>query len=361
MNEAGLDFYDRLVDELLANGIRPFVDALPLGPAAGARGRRRLAERATAEAFAEYVEVVAGRLGDRVEHWVTHNEPWVASWLGYGWGMHAPGRTSDGATRSPPRTTCCSPTAARCEILRATRPAPRSASRSNCPRRTRPRDSAEDAAAARAIDGNVNRWFLDPSSAASTRTDVLERFDARAPSIRDGDLETISAPIDFLGVNYYCRQVVWPSPERRRPTAGRAIPDASTPTWAGRSTPTGSTTCSSASHDDYAPPAIYVTENGAAFGDVRAHDGSVHDPERDGVPRRAHRRRRPRDRRRRAGPGLLRLVAARQLRVGARLREAVRDRLRRLPDARARAEVEHYWYRDFAASRREGHTWPVSA
>ena len=70
-------------------------DALPLGHAAGDRGRGGWPARDTVDAFAEYVEAVAGRLGDRVGHWITHNEPWVVSWVGHGWGHHAPGRTSD--------------------------------------------------------------------------------------------------------------------------------------------------------------------------------------------------------------------------------------------------------------------------
>ena len=96
MNEAGLDFYDRLVDALLANGIQPCVTLYhwdlpqPLSrmPAAGP-------SRDTAGASASTRRSSPRRLGDRVARWITHNEPWVASWLGYGWGIRAPGRTSD--------------------------------------------------------------------------------------------------------------------------------------------------------------------------------------------------------------------------------------------------------------------------
>jgi len=95
VNVAGLDFYDRLVDELLGNGIAPYATLFhwdtpqPLEEAGG------WPSRDTVEAFAEYVEAVAGRLGDRIGHWITHNEPWVVSWVGHGWGHHAPGRTSE--------------------------------------------------------------------------------------------------------------------------------------------------------------------------------------------------------------------------------------------------------------------------
>ena len=95
VNEAGLDFYDRLVDQLLANGIAPCVTLYHWDLPAGARGRRRLARARDRRSVRRLRRSRRARLGDRVKHWVTHNEPWVASWLGYSWGMHAPGRTSD--------------------------------------------------------------------------------------------------------------------------------------------------------------------------------------------------------------------------------------------------------------------------
>ena len=91
-NAAGLDFYDRLVDELLAAGIEPFVTLYHWDLPQALEERGGWPARETAEAFAEYVEVVSERLGDRVRHWITQCEPWVVSWLGYGMGEHAPGR-----------------------------------------------------------------------------------------------------------------------------------------------------------------------------------------------------------------------------------------------------------------------------
>jgi beta-glucosidase len=95
VNEAGLDFYDRLVDELLANGIEPFATLFHWDSPQVLEEEGGWRARSTAEAFVEYTEVVANRLGDRVRHWITHNEPWVYAWIGHEWGRHAPGHESE--------------------------------------------------------------------------------------------------------------------------------------------------------------------------------------------------------------------------------------------------------------------------
>ena len=95
VNAKGLDFYDALVDELLGNGIAPYVTLFHWDTPQVLEDAGGWPEREIVDAFSEYVEAVAERLGDRVSHWITHNEPWVVSWVGHGWGHHAPGRTSD--------------------------------------------------------------------------------------------------------------------------------------------------------------------------------------------------------------------------------------------------------------------------
>ena len=98
VNQSGLDFYDRLVDELLAHGVEPFPTLFHWDTPQALEDAGGWRARATAEAFAEYAEVVASRLGDRVRHWTTHNEPWVCAWIGHAYGEHAPGRTSETAS-----------------------------------------------------------------------------------------------------------------------------------------------------------------------------------------------------------------------------------------------------------------------
>ena len=199
-------------------------------------------------------------------------------------------------------------------------------------------DDPEDVAACREFDGERNRWFLDPLLRGAYPVDVLERLAPNAPPIEDGDMEAITAPIDFLGVNYYQRRVVG----RAADGGWRFVhQDDSVYTDMGwEVSPNGLFDLLRRLRDEYAPPAIVVTENGAAFADAQGHDGCVRDPERRDYIAAHVEALAPRDRRRRPRRGLLRLVAARQLRVGARLCATLRPRLRRLPDARARPEVE---------------------
>jgi beta-glucosidase len=138
-------------------------------------------------------------------------------------------------------------------------------------------DAPEDEAAAWQVDGEGNRWFLDPIFRGAYPADLLERNELVAPFVRDGDLEAISAPLDFLGVNNYFRFVV--SAGANGPRMQRDS-DAQHTDMGWEVYPDGLNRLLVRVARDYSPPAIYVTENGAAFGDVRVHDGHVHDPER---------------------------------------------------------------------------------
>jgi len=137
----------------------------------------------------------------------------------------------------------------------------------------------EDEAAAWQIDGEGNRWFLDPIFRGAYPADLLERNELVAPLVRDGDLESMAAPIDFLGVNNYFRFVVGASSNGNGPHVV-SDPDWNRTDMGWEVYPEGLFQLLTRVARDYAPPAIYVTENGAAFGDVRSHDGRVHDPER---------------------------------------------------------------------------------
>ena len=276
VNEAGLDFYDRLVDELLANEIEPFVTLFHWDTPQALEDAGGWTARETAEAFVEYAEAVAGRLGDRVGHWMTHNEPWVHAWIGYAWGDHAPGRTSETDAVAAAHHLLLSHGWAT-EVIRRNAPDAQVGITLNLSHAYPASDSPEDEAAAWQVDGQGNRWFLDPIFRGAYPADLLERNGIVEPFVQVGDLEAISAPLDFLGVNNYFRFVV---------SAGAEGPQMQRDSEAQHTDmdwevyPDGLNRLLVRVARDYAPPAIYVTENGAAFGDVRVHDGRVHDPER---------------------------------------------------------------------------------
>jgi beta-glucosidase len=276
VNQAGLDFYDRLVDSLLEQGIEPFPTLFHWDLPQTLEDAGGWPARETAEAFVEYAEVVAERLGDRVRQWTTHNEPWVHAWLGHAWGWHAPGRTSESDAVAAAHHLLLSHGLA-VDVIRRAVPDARVGIVLDLSHVYPASGSAEDEAAAWAVDGGGNRWFLDPLFRGSYPADLLERNALVAPFVHDGDFDTISVPIDFVGVNNYRRYLVTAGsegpqlisdPERRHTEMGWEV------------YPDGLHKLLVRLADDYAPAAIYVTENGAAFGDVRIHDGRVHDPER---------------------------------------------------------------------------------
>ena len=276
VNKAGLDFYDRLVDTLLEQGIEPFATLFHWDTPQALEDEGGWRVRSTANAFAEYAEVVAARLGDRVKHWMTHNEPWVYAWIGHAWGVHAPGRTSDDEAVAVAHHLLLSHGWA-VEAIRRAAPESQVGIVLNLSHVYPASDTPEDEAAAYKVDGEGNRWFLDPIFRGAYPADLLERNAVVAPFVQDGDMEAIAAPIDFLGVNNYFRHVVGAGPDGPRM---ERVPDAKYTAMDWEVYPDGLYELLVRVGRDYSPPAIYVTENGAAFGDVRVHDGAVHDPER---------------------------------------------------------------------------------
>ena len=336
VNEAGLDFYDRLVDDLLAAGIRPFVSLYHWDLPQALEDAGGWPSRATPEAFGEYVEVVARRLGDRVPNWLTQNEPYCVSWLGYALGLHAPGRTELPAAIAAAHHVLLSHGLA-VQALRRESPESEVGIVLDSWPVYPASDDPRDAEAAKEQDGFRNRLFFDPVLRGSYPEDVLEHLGDSPPPVRDGDLAAISAPIDFVGLNNYSRTIIEADSEGKPQNVTNGGP---TTEMGWEIYPKGIYDVLTRLHREYGVQNLYVTENGGAFPDVLLHDGRVEDRDRIDYLHKLPRRGRPRDRRRRPGPGLLRVVAARQLRVGLRLLAALRSPLRRLLDARASAQVE---------------------
>ncbi|HET8741627.1 MAG TPA: GH1 family beta-glucosidase [Gaiella sp.] len=277
VNAAGLDFYDRLVDELLAAGVAPFVTLYHWDLPQALEDRGGWPARETVDAFAEYVEVVVSRLGDRVSRWITHNEPWVVSWLGYGRGEHAPGRRSDRDALAAAHHVLLSHGRA-VEVIRRERPLAQVGITIDVIPIHPLTGSPADVAAAREEDGFRNRWILDPVLRGSYPEDMERRFERILPPVLDGDLDSIAAPLDFLGVNYYRRHVVRAGPNGLGPVVVE-VPDGEHTSVGWEVYPEGLHELLLRLRDDYDLPPLYVTENGAAFGDVR-RNGTVDDPDR---------------------------------------------------------------------------------
>ena len=272
VNQAGLDFYDRLVDDLLANGLDPYVTLYHWDLPQVLEDRGGWPARETVEAFTEYTEVVVSRLGDRVRHWITQNEPWVASWLGYGLGVHAPGRKSDSDALAAGHHILVAHGRA-AEVLRREAPASEVGIAIDLVPMYPFSDNEADVEAAHREDGFRNRWFLEPVLGRGYPEDMLERYAEILPTIEDGDMDTIAAPLDFLGVNYYTRNVV-------RAGVGEVATEGAEHTDMGWEVyPDGLRDLLVRLHAEYELPDLYITENGAAFPDSR-NNGTVPDPRR---------------------------------------------------------------------------------
>ncbi len=281
VEEKGLDFYDRLVDELLAAGIRPFATLYHWDLPQTLQERwGGWAGRDTADAFAAYADIVSQRLGDRVKDWITLNEPWCAAWLGYGWGVHAPGLHDPQVALTATHHLLLGHGYA-VPLLRRNSPGARVGITLNLAPAHAATDSPEDQAATHLSDGLSNRLYLDPLFTGAYPGDVIDGLGLVGPSIQRGDMETIGAPLDFLGVNYYMRFVVQADPSGRNPRGESVHVEGAERTamdW--EIYPEGLYELLARVHRDYAPAVLYVTENGAAFDDTVTQDRHVHDERR---------------------------------------------------------------------------------
>lgn len=281
VNPKGLDFYDRLVDGLLEAGIKPFATLYHWDLPQALQDIGGWANRDVAYYFTDYAAAVAHRLGDRVKHWMTHNEPWVVSWVGYGWGHHAPGIKNPKVALQVAHHLLLSHGLA-VDVLRDLGD---EETQIGIVLNLSPvhlaTESDEDKAAAKRNDGFHNRWFLDPIFTGSYPSDMWEWFGQLVPEVKPGDMAIISRKIDFLGVNYYTRSVVKHDPKGGLLQLSGVRIEGSEYTEMGWEVyPDGLYELLIRLHRDYKVPAIYITENGAAFKDEVTDDGKVHDERR---------------------------------------------------------------------------------
>lgn len=287
-NAAGLAFYDRLVDALFAKGIEPFVTLYHWDLPESLQAKGGWARRDCAKAFADYAAEVAKALGDRVGHFITLNEPWMFSFVGNLLGWHAPGKRNPwAACRVLHGALIGHGLAAR--AIKAERPsASVGVSLSLSPIQPAS-DSPRDVAAAARADAFMNRLLLEPLLKGAYPEDAWRMVRWFFPGIRAGDMETIHAPLDFVGVNTYTRELAsfdpgvpvfrfWTSvgdvPETDFVRDGVQYTDMGYEVY-----PRSLGLVLERLRDEYGNPPVYITENGASFADTR-DGGSVPDPKR---------------------------------------------------------------------------------
>jgi beta-glucosidase len=288
-NSAGIGFYRNLAEQLLEKGITPWATLYHWDLPQALEDRGGWLERDTAQRFAAYSALVAQELGDVIKNWITLNEPWCSSFLGYASGHHAPGRQLGTRSAHAAHHLLLGHGLAVPEIRRAV-PDSNVGITLNLYSVRAASDSAEDQDAARRIDGLSNRLFLDPVLLGSYPEDVIADLGEQewfAASATSADLEAISVPIDFLGINYYSRHTVKAGVAGSEPSQNPGSEFAENiDTGAARTQmgweihPDGMVDVLEMAHAKAPELPLYITENGSAYEDVVAADGTVDDPER---------------------------------------------------------------------------------
>lgn len=285
VNPAGLRFYERLVDELLAHGIAPWPTLFHWELPQSLQDRGGWANRATVDAFARYAEVVSATLGSRAKHWVTHNEPWVAAFLGHLEGVFAPGLRDWNTALVAAHHLLLSHGRAVQEIRGNVDDAVVGIALDCRPSRPATTEPA-DLDAQRHFDGFRNRWIFDPLFGKGYPVDMVAAYQERGrippggPAfVRPGDTDTIAEPLDFLGLNYYTSLEIGAGHEESEDTG--VLPSPNPP--AGHTemgwpiTPDALADYLHHVYQVYRPARIVITENGVSCSIGPSADGRVRD------------------------------------------------------------------------------------
>jgi beta-glucosidase len=272
-NDAGMAFYDQLVDGLLARGVQPCLTLNHWDLPQALQERGGWASRDTVHRFVDYARGVQRRLGDRVRQITTHNEPWVIAVLGHEQGVFAPGLksrhtavrvahhllVSHGLTLQALRADGCRSQLGIVLNLAHMEPAT---------------PSAADVEATRLADLRGRRWYTDALFHGAYPEEVLAELGADAPPVEPGDMALVAQPLDYLGVNYYSRGVCSAAGPYDTASSGLPLTEMGWEIY-----PRGLTELLLTLHREYRLPPTYITENGGAFKDPLS-GGAVHDADR---------------------------------------------------------------------------------
>lgn len=273
INERGLDFYDRLVDELLAAGIEPFPTLYHWDLPQVIEDRGGWPDRSIVDAFADYCHQVAHRLGDRVRQWSTINEPFIVANLGYLTGEHAPGRSSLSAALAASHHLLV----AHGKGHDAIKAAATTDASVGIVLNFVPMERADDSPLAlvrhHVADDYQNAWFTDPLVGRPYPETTRRQLGWRGEEIREGDMEQIAGRTDFLGINFYTESIVGALEGIQRPENPKSALG-----WDIRPRALGELL--RRLDAEYSFPSLVIAENGAAMHDRDREDGVIADRDR---------------------------------------------------------------------------------
>jgi beta-glucosidase len=275
VNPEGLDFYDRLVDGMLARGLQPFQTLYHWEMPSALADLGGWTNRDVAHWFADFAEVITRRIGDRVAAVATINEPWCVAWLSHFMGFHAPGQRDIRATARAMHHVLLAHGSA-VERLRGM------GQKNvgivlNFDHAQAASESAEDVKAAALWDSIFNRWFIEGITKGAYPENLLEGLAPHMPDNWQADMPLIGQPLDWLGVNYYTRHIMGHAPGTPWPSLRDVAGDRAKTQMGWEIYPEGLHGFLTRMARDYVGQTpIYVTENGMANADVVA-SGAVSD------------------------------------------------------------------------------------
>jgi beta-glucosidase len=287
VNQKGIDFYNKLVDGLLEANITPFITLNHWDIPQKLEDEGGWAVRSMAEAFVEYTDVVTRSLGDRVKNWITHNEPAVVAWMGYGMGAHAPGLTDYKLGVRAAHHLLLSHGQA-VPIIRRNSPGAEVGITLNISWGVAASNSRADRDAVRENEGQWFRWFADPVYGRGYPSDKVADFTKMGwlPNgldfVQPGDMNVIAAPTDFIGLNYYSRHIFHANGADNDPQTVFAQPKTSE-YWTEmgwENYPDGLMGVLGRVYFNYQPCKLYITENGASYSTPPDENGDIRDEHR---------------------------------------------------------------------------------
>lgn len=281
VNQKGLDFYKRVVDEMLARNIQPWVTLYHWDLPQALEDAGGWPNRDLAEYFRDYAAVVADALGDRVKHWMAFNEPWIFTILGYLMGVHAPGRHEPGEAIKATHTVNLAQGMA-IKALRDAKHKPAMVGTAFSMSPVHPvTGSLEDRTAAERWHRFYNLWFLDTVVHGKYPQAYVQGSVEDHVEIRAGDMDLIKAPLDFIGINLYTRAVVAHDPSDHNMGVAQKTPGGEEVTEFGWEVyPRALSEMILRMAKDFPGVPLYVTENGCSYGDGPGPDGKVNDQRR---------------------------------------------------------------------------------